>query len=251
MQVQITKILNTESGTVPLDIQLDIEAGSTVGIYGPSGSGKTMLLRCIAGLEKPDQGRIEFEDQVWFCSKQATNMPTYQRNVGLLFQDFPLFPHMNVEDNLGIGSTSKILSELLLAESGLTELRRAYPSKLSGGQRQRLALVQALASQPKLLLLDEPFSALDWQKRSHIQNLIRRCQAEHNMTILLVSHLMEDLIRMTSRILEIKNGRVTGDLSIDDFLRMKAEEQTVHQSEIIKIQTGEAYQVNGNHVRRI
>lgn len=249
MRLEINKLLNTESGKLPLEIQLDIQPGKLVGIYGPSGCGKTMLLRCVAGLDKPDYGNIEFNGITWFSSTPAINLPTHLRNAGFLFQDFPLYPHLNVDQNTKIAAKSLSHSEELLKESGLTELRKFYPRDLSGGQRQRLALVQALAAQPNILLLDEPFSALDLKMRSQIQNLILKYQSEYNATVLLVSHLIEDLLRMTDRILEIRDGHIKQDLGKVEFLRKKADE--ANPENIIEVASGEAYVINGNHIQRV
>jgi molybdate transport system permease protein len=183
-------------------------------ILGPSGAGKSMLLRCLAGLENPDRGRIVLNDRVLFDSKRAVRVPTRMRRVGLLFQHYALFPQRSVAQNLAFGIRSLPVAERektirTLAERAHIEgLERRFPRELSGGEQQRVALARALAIEPEALLLDEPLSSLDTHLRSQIEALLLETFHEYRRPTLLVTHNIEEAYRLCDRLLVLSRGRV-------------------------------------------
>jgi molybdate transport system permease protein len=186
-----------------------------LGLLGASGAGKSLILRCIAGIETPDEGRIVLNGRVLFDSKRGIDIPACDRSVGILFQNYALFPHLTIADNIAFGlqqisshhpnQTNAAVSQQLSSVQ-LESLSQRYPSELSGGQQQRVALARALASQPEVLLLDEPFSALDTHLRSQIeQQLITRLQTYSGIT-LLVTHNLEEAYRVCDDLLVVDSG---------------------------------------------
>lgn len=196
-----------------------VEASFQVGkeaiaILGASGSGKSVTLRCIAGLLTPDKGRIELDGKKLFDSQQKINISPRYRDIGYVFQNYALFPHLSVADNVAFGLANLTRTEKkrkvaeMLEKVQLTGLEKRFPHQLSGGQQQRVALARTLITQPKLLLLDEPFSALD----SHIRNLLEQellsiIQQAYSGPILLVTHDIQEAYRLSSRILIFSHGK--------------------------------------------
>ena len=184
-----------------------------LGFLGASGAGKSLILRCIAGIDTPDTGRIVLNDRVLFDSKQGINLPSCDRKVGILFQNYALFPHLTIAQNVAFGLSHKLSPaqtraaiSLQLAAVQLETFAQRYPHELSGGQQQRVALARALASQPEALLLDEPFSALDTHLRSQIERqLIIRLRSYHGVT-LLVTHNLEEAYRVCHQLLVLDKG---------------------------------------------
>ena len=196
------------------DVSLDIESGELVALLGPSGCGKTTLLRIIAGLESPDQGAI------LFSGEDTTEVHVRERNVGFVFQHYALFRHMTVFDNVAFGlrmkpraqrpSEAQIKAKVheLLSLVQLDWLADRYPSQLSGGQRQRIALARALAVEPKVLLLDEPFGALDAKVRKELRRWLRRLHDELHVTSIFVTHDQEEALEVADRVVLMNHGRV-------------------------------------------
>ncbi len=185
-----------------------------LGLLGASGSGKSMTLRCIAGLETPDNGIISVNGQVWFDSQRKINLPPCKRKVGLVFQNYALFPHLTVRQNIAFGVKNLPKAEqqrrisLKIRQMHLEDLENRYPSQLSGGQQQRVAIARALAIEPEVLLLDEPFSALDTQLRSQMEkNLLETLSLYPGIT-LMVSHNLEEIYRICQNLLVISEGQV-------------------------------------------
>lgn len=191
-------------------VSLNIEAGSLVALLGPSGSGKSTLLRLIAGLEMPDSGKI------WLTGQDATHSSVQERNIGFVFQHYALFKHMTVRKNIAFGmeiqkmppAKVKARVEELLNLVQLGGLGDRYPSQLSGGQRQRVALARALAVEPKVLLLDEPFGALDAKVRKDLRAWLRRLHDEVHVTTVFVTHDQEEAMEVADRITVMNKGKI-------------------------------------------
>ncbi len=192
------------------NVNLEIKSGSLVALLGPSGSGKSTLLRLIAGLEMPDSGKI------WLTGKDATYQSVQERNIGFVFQHYALFKHMTVRKNIGFGleirkaPKAKIKTRVneLLDLVQLSGLGDRYPSQLSGGQRQRVALARALAVEPKVLLLDEPFGALDARVRKDLRAWLRRLHDEVHVTTVFVTHDQEEAMEVSDEIVVMNKGQV-------------------------------------------
>lgn len=205
----------------PLEIDLEGDRGASLkenrealGLLGASGSGKSMTLRCIAGLETPDRGHISLNGKILFDSDKKINLPSHQRKIGFVFQNYALFPHLNVKENIGFGLTNLTLIErnqtisAWIAQMQLQGLENRYPHQLSGGQQQRVALARAMAIAPDALLLDEPFSALDTQLRSQMEKQLIETLANYPGVTLLVTHNLEEVYRMCQKLLVISEGKV-------------------------------------------
>lgn len=192
---------------VDIDCVATIEDSITTAFYGKSGIGKSSVLRMIAGLESPDSGKIVFNGVTWFSSDEKINVPIAKRKLGFVFQDYNLFPNMTVERNLKYASSeNKIAPEILqiVDSTGLTQLLASYPDELSGGQKQRVAIVRALCQKPEILLLDEPFSALDDEAISELISEIKLIQKNLNMTIIVISHRKDVIFEMAQSVVYLK-----------------------------------------------
>jgi molybdate transport system ATP-binding protein len=211
IEIDMQKQLFSAQGTFTLDLQLNIAQGEFVSLFGQSGAGKTTLLRCLAGLDKPDAGVIRVHGESWFDSKAGAMLPARHRRAGYMFQDYALFPNMTVRGNLEFalrsGANSKRVDELI-DMMALGELQQRKPDTLSGGQKQRVALARALAAEPRLLLLDEPFSALDHATRVRLQDEVLRLQRHYGLTTVMVSHDIGEVYKLSQRVLLIEHGAV-------------------------------------------
>ncbi len=210
------------SVTVCDNLNLDIPSGELVALLGPSGSGKTSLLRIIAGLEQPDQGTVHFHGE------DTTQVSVRERNVGFVFQHYALFGHMSIFENVAFGLRvrpkatrpsdaeikDKVMSLLKLVQ--LDWIADRYPHQLSGGQRQRIALARALAVEPKVLLLDEPFGALDAQVRKELRRWLRRLHDEIHVTSVFVTHDQEEAMEVSDRIVVMNQGRIEQEGTPDE-----------------------------------
>jgi sulfate/thiosulfate transport system ATP-binding protein len=192
------------------DISVDLPTGQLTALLGPSGGGKSTLLRIIAGLENADSGTVTIE------GKQATHLPPQKRNVGFVFQHYAAFKHMSVAKNVAFGleirkrskaETEKRVAELLELVH-LSQFAHRLPAQLSGGQRQRMALARALAVEPTVLLLDEPFGALDAKVRKELREWLRRLHDEVNVTTVFVTHDQEEALEVADEIVVINDGRI-------------------------------------------
>ncbi|AWX55744.1 MULTISPECIES: ABC transporter ATP-binding protein [Brevibacillus] len=191
-----------------LDVSFSVQKEIVV-LFGPSGSGKTTILNSIAGLVHPDTGVIQLNENVFYREGQKP-LPVQKRNIGYLFQDYALFPHMTVEQNVryGLKKGHELNLAPLLSTVGIDHLLQKYPHQLSGGQKQRVALVRALATEPDILLLDEPLSALDADTRKQCQDELLRLHAMWNIPFLLVTHDREEAEKLADVILLIDNGTI-------------------------------------------
>ncbi len=193
-------------------------------LFGPSGSGKSTLIDMIAGLLRADAGRIVLGDRVLFDSEKGINLPPEQRRLGYVFQDARLFPHMSVQSNLRYGMRRRAASERRMAEGdivdllGLGHLLSRRPAQLSGGERQRVAIGRALLTSPELLLMDEPLASLDQPRKNEILPFIRRLPGELGMPVIYVSHALEEVIRLSDRVVVLADGGVRAAGPVEDIL---------------------------------
>lgn len=211
ISIDVEKMMQTAQGPMKLQVKTVINPGELLALFGESGAGKTTVLRILAGLVSPDKGLIKFGTEVWFDSENRINVSPQERNLSFMFQDYALFPNMTVEQNIHFAQPEKNLSSAdeLLTVFGLAEFRKRKPHGLSGGQKQRVALARALARKPKLLLLDEPLSALDAEMRHQLQDAIVQAHQLTGITTILVSHDLNEVFRLATQVLCIENGVIT------------------------------------------
>lgn len=211
MSILIENLTKTFGKSLILDhINLEIKTGSLVALLGPSGSGKSTLLKLIAGLENPNSGRI------WLTGKDTNFLSIQERQIGFVFQNYALFNHLTVFQNIAYGLEIQQADKLqvlhrveeLLQLIQLENFSDRYPAQLSGGQKQRVALARALAIEPKVLLLDEPFGALDFQVRKDLRNWIKKLHEEVSMTTVFVTHDQQEAMELAHELVILKNGRV-------------------------------------------
>ncbi len=211
IEIRIKKQLIVASGPTELEVDLQIPRGELLALTGPSGAGKTTLLRIVAGLLRPEQGFIQCEGVSWLDTRKRYALRPQDRNVGLVFQDYALFPNMTVRGNLCYalqrGESRRLVDELM-ATTELTALAGRYPHQLSGGQQQRVALARALVRRPRLLLLDEPLSALDFPMRRRLQDYLREVHQQYELTTILVSHSKEEVKRLADRVIRMEEGKI-------------------------------------------
>lgn len=205
--LDFSKTLQGAQGKFTLRIKEEIKKGERVGIFGASGAGKSTILKILAGLLQPDCGEVWVNGELWNSSKVF--LPPQKRNIGFVFQDYALFPHLNVTQNIGFGknvSCSKVMELLEMME--LTNIAHHSINQLSGGQAQRVAIARALARDPKILLLDEPFNALDSKIKNKIFDELNALQKALGFVMILVSHQISEIYRLSDRILEINQGNI-------------------------------------------
>jgi len=217
-----------QAGPIPLDADFHCEAGELLALVGPSGSGKTTLLRAIAGLYRPTQGVIRCAGETWFDAAAGRSLRPQQRRVGLVFQDYALFPHLDARANVMVA-----LAHLPAAERGqaaeqwlvrvrLEGLADRLPAELSGGQRQRVALARALARSPRVLLLDEPFSAVDQVTRRRLQRELALLREEIRIPIVLVTHDLDEAAALADRLCVLRAGRSLQQAPAEQLFRRPA-----------------------------
>lgn len=201
--------------TITLDLELELESNQTLGILGSSGSGKSMTLRMLAGLVKPERGQITLGGRQLLNTSLHVNCRPQKRRIGYVFQHYALFPHLTAAQNIAYGIPANLKREQrearlheLLREIHLTEHADRYPSQLSGGQQQRVALARSLAAEPELLLLDEPFSALDAELRGELEALVLRFRQLRQLSYILVTHNLEEAYRLCDRLAIIDQGQI-------------------------------------------
>ncbi|MDX4061431.1 ATP-binding cassette domain-containing protein [Aliarcobacter skirrowii] len=215
ISLNIKKELHGSNGVMNLDINLSLQNGEFVALSGDSGSGKTTLLRVLAGLEEAF-GEIIVDGEIWL--NENIKKPIQKRDIGFVFQDYALFPNLSVIDNLLYVKKDKDLAKQLLSLTDLYELKNRYPSSLSGGQKQRVSLCRALMKRPKILLMDEPLSALDPHMRLKLQDEILTLHKEFETTTIMVSHDPSEMYKLASRVLVLKDGKIIDDGLPKDIL---------------------------------
>ncbi|EHD2846312.1 sulfate/molybdate ABC transporter ATP-binding protein [Campylobacter coli] len=246
IKIDIKLPINTAKGKKQLELNTCLKANEITAIFGESGAGKTTLLKIIAGLIKPEFGRIEVGDELWLDTQKNVNLAIQKRKIGFVFQDYALFPNMSVKENISYAATSKQKVEELLSLMNLENLAKIYPKNLSGGQAQRVALARALAREPQILLLDEPLSALDFKMRSFLQDELVKILQHFKITTLLVSHDLAEIYKLSHRILELSDGKIIKDARINEFftssnlsakLRLSATLLEIKKSDILVVLT--------------
>jgi molybdate transport system ATP-binding protein len=211
--------VNIEKRLATFNLRVQIEVGAEILVlFGPSGAGKTQTLNAIAGLMTPDAGEITLDGTVFFHSsgtngkEQTFNLPARKRRVGYVFQQYALFPHLSALENVSYPlwrqPQARERSEALLERMRLAELANRYPHELSGGQQQRVAIARALAMEPRVLLMDEPFSALDSEIRKQLHQDLLKLQAEAKLIVIYVTHNLEDAFTVGHRLAVVRDGRI-------------------------------------------
>jgi molybdate transport system ATP-binding protein len=190
-----------------LDVSFTVPAGMLTALVGPSGAGKTTIIRMIAGLEKPDEGFIAYNDEIWFDSIRKIFLGTQKRFVGFVFQDYPLFPHLSVYGNVSFAAKKKENAEWFMNLFRIRQLRDSKPHMISGGERQRCAICQNLVREPKILLMDEPFSALDVENRRRLRKEMSVLKEKLNIPIIHVTHDLEEALYLGDEVLTIVKGK--------------------------------------------
>jgi molybdate transport system ATP-binding protein len=211
IRFQADKTLLTSFGRQQLEVAFELEKGQLLTLYGPSGAGKTTILRILSGLTSIVSGHIAVDGDTWYDTRLKIDVPTRRRSIGFVFQDFALFPHLSVKENIRYalpkGDDMRLMEELIeLMELG--PLRDVRPDFLSGGQQQRVALARANARRPKLLLLDEPLSALDDEMRQRLQDYIEKIRRHYELTTVLVSHHLPEILRLSDEVIWLDKGKI-------------------------------------------
>lgn len=189
-----------------VDVSLHCKDGNLLSLTGPSGAGKTTIIRCIAGLEQPDAGHITYNGTCWYDSENNINLATRHRKIGYVFQEHTLFPHLTIEKNVAFACPDSDRVTDLLQTFSIHRLRSRMPHQISGGERQRAALAQSLAGNPKILLLDEPFSALDTVTRKKLREKLKQIKKTLSLPVILVTHDLEEANYLADRQLAITRG---------------------------------------------
>ncbi len=249
LKIFLKKQLKSPQGVLNLDISFDVKEGEFVTLFGKSGSGKTTILRMIAGLTCPDEGTIEVGGHVWFDSQKKINFAVQQRAIGFVFQDYNLFPHMSVQENLEFALVSRDdqrLIDELLSLAHLASLKNRNAQTLSGGEKQRVAIVRALIRRPKILLLDEPLAALDEELRFKLQDDMLALTKRLAVTTICVTHDLSEVFKLSERIFLLDGGRITksgapaqlfGNQSISGKFKFIGEILEIKKSDIVNILT--------------
>jgi molybdate transport system ATP-binding protein len=237
-------------GTViQVELRRPANAFSLTVLFGPSGAGKSTTLRCLAGLDRPERGVIRFGDEVWFDAARGIFLPPQRRRIGYLFQDYALFPHLCVAENIGYG-LGKVAAperrkriEEITALLGLAGLENYYPKQLSGGQQQRVALARALVCRPRLLLLDEPLSALDAPTREHLRRQLRDWLVELQMSTILVTHDRIEALALGDHVVVFEAGRVRQSDSVQQVFSAPVDVAVARIVGVDTIERGKVVQV--------
>jgi molybdate transport system ATP-binding protein len=213
IKIKLSKKLFSSTGSMVLDVDFNIERNSFVAVTGLSGSGKTTLLRCLAGLTRPDSGSITFDDKILYDSEKKISVPSRKRNIGFVFQDYALFPNMTLRENIKYACGNYRRTDEFIRMAELEGVSGLYPDNLSSGQKQRCALLRAVSRKPEILLLDEPFSALDGSTKKIFHSELARWQSIFNLTVVLVSHDRSEVVKLTERVIQLNNGTIESDIS--------------------------------------
>jgi len=222
LELDVIKQYRSRKRTVRVQAKATLDASKIVAIYGKSGVGKSTVLRMIAGLEQPDTGSVQFKGTTWFSSDEKVNLPIPQRKIGFVFQDFNLFPTMTVQQNLEYACTTGKWTDAIDALIDALDVRSllpAHPSELSSGQQQRVAILRSLCQQPDVLLLDEPFSALDDDTIAELIRAIKHIHSVQHTAIVFVSHRKDVIFALAEEVLYLKPGGVVSIGSPEELLK--------------------------------
>jgi molybdate transport system ATP-binding protein len=248
------------AAVIRAELRRPVERFSVTVLFGPSGSGKTTILRCLAGLERPERGAIRFAGRTWFDAASRVFRSPQQRDVGYLFQEYALFPHLSVAGNIGYGLHGLSAAERrhkvveMLDLFGLSCLADRYPHQVSGGQQQRIALARVLVRRPRLLLLDEPLSALEASLREQLRGELRRLLAEFDIPVILVTHDRTEAIALADQVVVLRQGAILQSGSVHEVFGRPADAsvaqivgvETVEHGRVVRVHEGLATVVVGN-----
>jgi len=233
IEIDIKKTLHGNLGEMALDVNFTLKEGDFLCISGKSGAGKTTLLRVIAGLDSA-KGSIKVDNEVWLNKNHFLKIQ--KREISFVFQDYALFDNMSVEENLLYVKKDFVLAKKLLKLTQMYELRKRHPSTLSGGQKQRIAICRALMKKPKLLLLDEPLSALDNAMRQKLQEEILLLHKEFGTTTIMVSHDVSEIYKLASKVIILENGKIIKEgKALDVLLKQQGSKKFSFEAEILDI----------------
>ena len=228
----------SKTSTFSLDVNLILPGNGITAIFGQSGSGKTTLLRCIAGLERPEQGYLTINGEVW--QSDTLYLPTHQRSLGYVFQESSLFLHLTAQGNLnyaikrcGVPHSTELYDHVI-SLMGIDRILQRYPSQLSGGERQRVAIARALLIQPRLLLMDEPLSSLDYERKQEILPYLEKLRSSFDMPILYVSHSMDEVARLADHVVLLQQGRAVAQGCVEEvFSRIDLPSPIGHEPGVV------------------
>jgi molybdate transport system ATP-binding protein len=248
IDLQFQKTLRQVDGQLHLHLQMRTQwkTGDFVALYGPSGAGKTTLLRILAGLTDPDTGRIEVDGEVWFDASKKINVAPQHRSIGFVFQDYALFPNLSVRQNVGyaLGAGEDSWFDELLDLTDLADMQNRMPMTLSGGQKQRVALARAIARRPKVLLLDEPLSALDIDMRVQLQEELARLQERFKFSTVMVSHDLGEVFKLAQHVVHIDQGKlINAGTPAQVFLQARHHGKLNLQAQVLDIRREEVIYV--------
>ncbi len=235
LKIDIKKRVKGAGGEVDIQVNLAIEDGEFIAITGESGIGKTTLLRAIAGVENAD-GEIEFDGKTWL--KSGYSLPVQKRDIGFVFQEYALFDNMTIEQNLLYINNDKTFANSLLEMMELSNLKNSYPKQLSGGQKQRVAIARAMIKRPKLLLLDEPFSALDRKMRTKMQKEVLKFHKQNRTKSIIVTHNLSDIYHLATKVVEIEKDGICKESLVSNYIDKNFQQNSQKYGEIIDIKDG-------------
>lgn len=239
IRIRFSKKLLGGAGEFQLKIDKSIDFGAFIALSGKSGAGKTSILRILSGLDCADEGYIRVGNDIWLDTQKKIFLPPQKRQIGFVFQNYALFPHLNVYENICFGlkhKNDKTFADELLTLMDLTCLKNTKISQLSGGQSQRIALARAIVRRPKVLLLDEPFSALDVSMRQKLQEELAQIHRHFSLTTILVSHNLSEIFYLASRNFVLQEGQITQDGTCDEiFIQKRLSAKIKLVGEIVRI----------------
>lgn len=259
IKIKIRKQLIAAEGKMDLAIDLEVKEREFITLFGKSGAGKTTILRILAGLTQPDEGLIKVDNEIWLDVENKINLSPQKREIGFVFQDYTLFPNMTVKENLEYALENKKdngVIDKLLEIVDLKELQNRRPDTLSGGQKQRTALARALVRKPKILLLDEPLSALDAEMRLRLQDEIIKIHKQFNITTILASHDLAEILKLSNKVFFIEKGLIVKSGKPPDvFTKDKISGKFKFVGEILDIQKDEVVYILtvliGNNIAKV